>query len=88
MRLSKHLPIQDHKSAHHPDKNKGNPDALARRWIEFYRDKVMPEHPCTDVEGLISLFEHGRAHYGKMIATLLPTLGMLTGGGAGQTVIS
>ena len=61
-------------------KSKVNPDNVARRWIEFYREKVMPESPCTDVEGLISLFEHDRAHYGKMIATLLPALGMLTGG--------
>ena len=61
-------------------KNKKNPDAIARRWIEFYRNTIMPESPCTDVEGLISLFEHDRAHYGKMIATLLPALGMLTGG--------
>ena len=62
------------------NKGKKNPDVIARRWIEFYREKVMPESPCTDVEGLISLFEHDRAHYGKMIATLLPALGMLTGG--------
>ncbi len=61
-------------------KGKNNQDIIARRWIELYRDKVMPENPCTDVEGLISLFEHDRAHYSKMIATLLPTLGMLTGG--------
>ncbi|WP_252180385.1 conjugative transfer system coupling protein TraD [Endozoicomonas sp. 4G] len=61
-------------------KNKNNPEHIARRWIDFYRNKVMPESPCTDVEGLISLFEHDRAHYGKMIATLLPALGMLTGG--------
>ncbi|WP_422413578.1 MULTISPECIES: conjugative transfer system coupling protein TraD [unclassified Endozoicomonas] len=61
-------------------KGKNKAEAEARRWIEFYRDKVMPESSCTDVEGLISLFEHDRAHYGKMIATLLPALGMLTGG--------
>ena len=62
------------------DKGKNNLDTIARRWIEFYHEKVMPESPCTDIEGLISLFEHDRAHYGKMIATLLPALGMLTGG--------
>ena len=61
-------------------KGKSNPETVARRWIELYREQVMPESPCTDVEGLISLFEHDRAHYGKMIATLLPALGMLTGG--------
>ncbi|WP_062270378.1 conjugative transfer system coupling protein TraD [Endozoicomonas arenosclerae] len=61
-------------------KGKRNADTIARRWIEFYRDKVMSYAPCTDVEGLISLFEHDRAHYSKMIATLLPALGMLTGG--------
>ncbi len=36
--------------------------------------------PVPMWEGLISLFEHDRAHYSKMIATLLPILGMLTGG--------
>ncbi|MCW7552844.1 conjugative transfer system coupling protein TraD [Endozoicomonas gorgoniicola] len=55
-------------------------EQLAKAWINYYRDEIMPEHPCTDVEGLISLFEHDRAHYSKMIATLLPILGMLTGG--------
>ncbi len=52
----------------------------AQIWVNYYRDAIMPESPCTDVEGLISLFEHDRAHYSKMIATLLPILGMLTGG--------
>ena len=61
-------------------KDKKSPETTAKRWIEYYREKVMPESPCTDIEGLISLFEHDRAHYGKMIATLLPALGMLTGG--------
>ena len=54
-------------------------DALARRWVQFYREKIQPESPCTDIEGLISLYEHNKAHYSKMIATLLPVLGMLTG---------
>lgn len=56
----------------------------ARQWVQLYRDKVMTTHPCPDVEGLISLFEHDRAHYSKMIATLLPILGMLTGGAMGR----
>ncbi len=75
--------IQGHEkknNAQQSGKNKGNHDVITRHWVEFYRNEIMPEHPCTDVEGLISLFEHDRAHYGKMIATLLPTLGMLTGG--------
>lgn len=55
-------------------------EPLAKAWVNYYRESIMPEHPCTDVEGLISLFEHDRAHYSKMIATLLPILGMLTGG--------
>ena len=64
--------------------NDNNPDQLARHWVNMYRTQVMPTHPCTDVEGLISLFEHDRAHFSKMIATLLPALGMLTGGPLAQ----
>ena len=47
-----------------PPKNHRQPpsksELLAKAWIIYYRDEVMPEHPCTDVEGLISLFEHDR----------------------------
>ncbi|UYM15924.1 conjugative transfer system coupling protein TraD [Endozoicomonas euniceicola] len=77
---SSHFPEAEKKIASKSQKNKVNQETIAHRWIELYREQIMPENPCTDVEGLISLFEHDRAHYGKMIATLLPALGMLTGG--------
>ncbi len=35
-------------------------------------------HPSTVVEGLLSLFEHERVHFSKMIASLMPILNMLT----------
>ncbi|MCW7552702.1 conjugative transfer system coupling protein TraD [Endozoicomonas gorgoniicola] len=75
-----HFPEAEKKIASKSQQNKVNQETIAHRWIELYREQIMPENPCTDVEGLISLFEHDRAHYGKMIATLLPALGMLTGG--------
>ena len=77
---SSHFPEEEKKIASKSQKNKVNQETIAHRWIELYREQIMPDNPCTDVEGLISLFEHDRAHYGKMIATLLPALGMLTGG--------
>ncbi|MET4694459.1 conjugative transfer system coupling protein TraD [Endozoicomonas lisbonensis] len=77
---SSHCPEAEKKITSKSQQGKANQDTVARRWIELYREQTMPDNPCTDVEGLISLFEHDRAHYGKMVATLLPVLGMLTGG--------
>ncbi|MCW7553282.1 conjugative transfer system coupling protein TraD [Endozoicomonas gorgoniicola] len=77
---STYCPGAEKKITSKSQQGKSNQDTVAHRWIALYREQIMPDNPCTDVEGLISLFEHDRAHYGKMIATLLPALGMLTGG--------
>ena len=49
----------------------------------FYRAEVAKEHPSSDIEGLLSLFEHDREHFQKMVASLLPILSMLTSGQIG-----
>ena len=51
--------------------------------IRYYRERVQPLHPNQDLEGLLSMNEHDRTHFGKMIATLLPLLGQLTSGHMG-----
>lgn len=53
--------------------------AMAR----FYRAEVATEVPSSDMEGLLSLFEHDREHFQKMVASLLPILSMLTSGQIG-----
>jgi conjugal transfer pilus assembly protein TraD len=55
----------------------------AVRLVKFYRDAVEGEYPNSNLEGLISMFEHDRAHFGKMIANLLPIMNMLTTGALG-----
>jgi len=54
------------------------------RLVKFYRDVVEGEYPNPNLEGLISMFEHDRAHFGKMIANLLPIMNMLTTGALGE----
>jgi conjugal transfer pilus assembly protein TraD len=51
-----------------------------RAWAmsRFYRDRIQPNHPNIDLEGLLSMFAHDREHFAKMIASLLPVLAMLT----------
>lgn len=39
---------------------------------------VVHEHPNVDLGGLISTFHHDRDHFGKMVASLIPILSMLT----------
>jgi conjugal transfer pilus assembly protein TraD len=59
-------------------------EALATRLIRHYREYVQKGHPSQDLEGLISMFEHDRTHFGKMVASLLPVMNMLTTGELGQ----
>lgn len=59
-------------------------DAIATRLIRHYREYLQKEHPNQNLEGLISMFEHDRTHFGKMVASLLPVMNMLTTGELGQ----
>lgn len=56
----------------------------AAQLIKFYREKVQPDHPSSDLEGVLSMFAHDRTHFAKMVASLLPVLGMLTSGAMGE----
>ncbi len=58
-------------------------DKKASAMVRFYRDHVQEVKPNPDLEGLLSMWEHDRAHFGKMIASLLPVLNMLTSGTLG-----
>lgn len=59
-------------------------DSHALRLVKFYRDLVQGEHPNPNLEGLISMFEHDRTHFGKMVASLLPIMNILTTGALGE----
>ncbi len=50
--------------------------ALAR----IYREHFLTPHPSTVLDGLLSLWEHDREHFAKMVASLMPVLTMLTSG--------
>ncbi|MBS3965590.1 MAG: conjugative transfer system coupling protein TraD [Methylomonas sp.] len=60
-----------------------NPDWLAT--IEWYRT-TMSNGPngSEGIDGLLSLVEHNRLHFSKMIASLIPVLNMLTSGDLGE----
>lgn len=61
-----------------------NRDAYAKRMMNFYYNEVQPYYPNTDLEGLLSLYQHDVTHFGKMIATLMPVMSMLTAGKLGE----
>ena len=65
-----------------PLKRKGS-DARAKALIHYYHTHIMATHPLPSIDGLLSLFEHDRIHFGKMIASLLPLMNMLTTGTLG-----
>ncbi|MEC4749847.1 conjugative transfer system coupling protein TraD [Methylomicrobium sp. Wu6] len=60
-----------------------NPDWLAT--IEWYRTKLSnTSNGSEGIDGLLSLVEHNRMHFSKMIASLIPVLNMLTSGDLGE----
>jgi conjugal transfer pilus assembly protein TraD len=63
-----------------------NDENRAIAYIQFYRDEFQqnPKLASTEIEGLLSSFEHERTHFGKMIASLMPVLNMLTTGDLGR----
>lgn len=64
-------------------KKKGT-DNEATTLIRYYRDRVQKDFPNQNLEGLISMYEHDRTHFGKMVASLLPIMNMLTTGDLGS----
>jgi conjugal transfer pilus assembly protein TraD len=53
-------------------------DSKAAGLVRFYREVVQQQAPNMDLEGLLSLFEHDRTHFSKMVASLIPIMNMLT----------
>lgn len=63
---------------------KGTIDQRAMMLTRYYYEEVQPEHPSTELEGLLSMFEHDTTHFSKMVANLLPIMNMLTSGELGK----
>lgn len=70
------------KTAYSAAKAKDN-EAKAKVLRKLYYDAIVPVKPNPDIEGLLTMLEHERTHFAKMIAGLLPILVMLTSGHMG-----
>ena len=57
---------------------KRHKDRVLEAYIDFYKQLAIHEAQSTDLDGLISTFEHNREHFQKMVASLIPILSMLT----------
>lgn len=62
----------------------GSKDKKAFAMMRFYYDMVQPVYPSSELEGLLSMFQHDSAHFSKMVANLLPIMNMLTSGELGK----
>ncbi|MBX2808168.1 MAG: conjugative transfer system coupling protein TraD [Cellvibrionaceae bacterium] len=59
-------------------------DKRARIMAKFYHEVILPEAPSSELEGLISMYQHDKTHFSKMVANLLPIMNMLTAGPMGK----
>lgn len=57
---------------------KKHKDRVLEAYIDFYKQIAIHEAQSSDLDGLISTFEHNRDHFQKMVASLIPILSMLT----------
>ncbi|MGP9797048.1 conjugative transfer system coupling protein TraD [Halomonas sp. 86] len=81
----KHIEDWQSLAAPYLEKAAGGPrQKRARLLCHFYSEVVKPKKPSSELEGLISMFLHDAAHFGKMVASLLPILNMLTSGDLGE----
>ncbi len=62
----------------------GTMEKKARVMSKFYADVIQPVVPSSELEGLISMFQHDKTHFSKMVANLLPIMNMLTAGELGE----
>lgn len=60
-----------------------NPGAQAKEMLRFYYSEIQPVKPSPELEGLLSMYEHDKTHFGKMVANLIPIMNMLTAGDMG-----
>lgn len=80
--------FKDYFESTNPVNDEGKP--LDRFWTPtkgycmVYKNYLQNDYPNPAIEGLISLCEHDKAHFGKMIASLIPILSMLTSGKLGD----
>ncbi|SIR00469.1 conjugative transfer system coupling protein TraD [Aquipseudomonas alcaligenes] len=58
-------------------------EGKAKVMRRLYYSDIAPVNPNSDLEGLLTMLEHERSHFSKMIAGLLPILVMLTAGEMG-----
>lgn len=59
-------------------------DAETQVLVRYYRDHVQQAHPNQPLGGLCKMFEHDKAHFSKMVASLEPILNQLTSGELGD----
>jgi len=56
--------------------------------VDYYKERTQGARPAIEpsqaLNGLVGSYEHNREHFQKMIATLIPTLSMLTSGDLGD----
>lgn len=63
---------------------KNNGLTMMEAKIALYTSEVRPFHRNEVIDGLVSIKEHDKEHYGKLIVRVLPLMQMLTSGETGE----
>jgi len=81
------LPSWEEKIAAYTQKfNNSSRERMAIAFMKFYYEVLQPDYPSSELEGLLSMFQHDATHFSKMVANLLPIMNMLTSGELGELI--
>lgn len=60
------------------DRAKPTKRSLTSHAVQFYQHELSTDFPSEAIESTIAMYEHDETHFGKMIASLLPIMDMMT----------
>lgn len=60
------------------DRAKPTKRSVTAHAVLFYNQEVAEKYPNEAIESVIAMYEHDETHFGKMIASLLPIMDMMT----------
>lgn len=60
------------------DRAKPTKRSMTSHAVQFYQHELSAEHSHEAIDSTIAMYEHDETHFGKMIASLLPIMDMMT----------
>lgn len=72
------LPDWESRYKNYMDRAKPTKRSMTSHAVQFYQHEMSGTHPHEAIDSVVAMYEHDVTHFGKMIASLLPIMDMMT----------